>query len=78
LIFWPDGSSACLLYDNYSMGRSLLAVSLAAKILSAAFYGLAVFASQRSAIKDDMPPPSSSKKAKATPAPAAASHSVDT
>ncbi len=57
-----DGSKACLLYDNTAMGRNLLAVSLVAKILSAAFYGLAIWASKRSPIKDDMPPPSSKKK----------------
>jgi hypothetical protein len=47
------------------MGRNLLAICLAAKILSAAFYGLAIFTSRRSTIKDDMPPPSS-KKTKTT------------
>jgi hypothetical protein len=48
------------------MGQSLLAVCLVAKILSAAFYGVAIWASNRSHIKDDMPLPSSKKAAKVT------------
>ena len=48
-----DGSRSCLLYDNYNMSMSLLALCSGMKLVSLAFYALAVLASKRSVIGED-------------------------
>ena len=43
----------CLFYDNYNMGVKLLIVILSVKALAVFFFGVSLFFSVRSPIRDD-------------------------